>query len=406
MNVKWQIWFDRYLIRYVVFVLDFFVRIVGKILRPDHNLNKSFKKIAIAKYKGMGSILHATPLLQTLRQHYPDAEIHFVSTQANKSFLDLLPFIDKTVLINDGSGLSFLFGFPKLIWQLIKNRYDVFIDLEIYAHMSSLITTLSMARNRLGFHLQWGRYRHGTFTHLIYFNHKAPLSRIYLQMASLLGTQKHVTASYNFKDIPELTEVLKNEFGLESKYIVINPNASSLRLERRWPLESFEQLIKQLLLKYPDHKIALIGSPSEYEYTASLYSKLNSDRVINLAGKSSLKQLISILKSAEFMISNDTGPFHMSVACGKPSIGLYGPVSPRQFELPTNAKALYKNVFCSPCVHEFDTPPCQGNNVCMQLILVEDVMRALETLNQDLPQSMAPIIYLEKENALGVIKRS
>jgi len=282
MKVNTQIWLDRNVIKHIVWLSNGVVRIVGKILRLNHDLDKDFKTIAVAKYKGMGSIIHATPLLLALRQKYPDAKIVFVSAQSNKSFLETLPMIDELVLLDETSIFKLLYSFPIFIWSLIRLRIGVFIDLEIYAHLSGLITTLSTAKNRLGYHMQSGKYRHGIYTHLMYFNPKAPMSQVYLQMARLLHCEKPNLGLHDFSD---LTESINSPLDEATPYIVINPNASELCLERRWSADQFKALILALLQKYADHYIYLIGAPSEATYTNALAEQVSQPRVQSLAGK-------------------------------------------------------------------------------------------------------------------------
>lgn len=404
MKVNAQIWIDRNIIKHLVWLLNGLVRIVGKILNLNHNLERDFERVAIAKYKGMGSILQATPLLNSLRVKYPNAEITFISTKSNKAFLETLPMIDKYILLDDSSFFKLLFGFPKLIFQLFRQRFQVFIDLEIYSHFSSLITTLSAAQNRFGYYMQSGKYRHGTYTHLIYFNPKASMSQVYLQMARLLHCEDINLELYNYKNLSVNSEKTK----LKKPYIVINPNASDLRLERRWPSDSFVELSNLLSQSHPDHTLVFVGAPSEAKYTTSICELSKHKSLENKAGKTSLDELIVIIKNADFMISNDTGPLHIAFACRTPAIGLFGPISPRQFDIPKESIALYKNVYCSPCVHEFDVPPCNGNNVCMQNISVMDVMESIETLKDPsrMEESDRQLIYQYNDEVLGVIKRT
>lgn len=405
MKVNVQIWIDRYLVKWVVWFLNGLVRIVGKILRPNHNLKKEFSRIAVAKYKGMGSILHATPLLQTLRKKYPNAKITFVSTKSNKAFLETLPFIDELILLDDSSAFSLLIGFPIFMWKLFKRRLEVFIDLEIYAHLSSLITTLSAAKNRFGFHLQSGQYRHGCYSHLIYFNPKAPMSEVYLQMARLLYCEVEDSSLYDYNELLLDDEILK--LGVKEPYVVVNPNASDLRLERRWPKQQFISLIREMISQNPKSQVVLIGSPSESKYTGSISDEIQDPKLLNLAGKTTIPELIYLIKGADLIVSNDTGPLHIAFACRTKSIGLFGPIAPTQFTIPQNAIAIYKNVYCSPCVHEFDIPPCRGENVCMQQIEVAEVLVAIG--NADIfvkKDNSSEIKYRSKGEPLGVIHRS
>ena len=64
---------------------------------------------------------------------------------------------------------------------------------------------------------------------------------------------------------------------------------------------------------------------------------------------------------------------HISFALGKPTISLFGPASPIQYGQNKNAFGIYKNLYCSPCVHDFISPPCKGDNQCMKKITVKEV---------------------------------
>ena len=87
MNTSTEIKIDRIIIKPIAYILNLFVRLAGKLFRIDHTLNKEFNTLAISKYKGMGSIIQATPLIQSLRKNYPEAKIIFITTQANEELL-------------------------------------------------------------------------------------------------------------------------------------------------------------------------------------------------------------------------------------------------------------------------------------------------------------------------------
>ena len=95
--------------------------------------------------------------------------------------------------------------------------------------------------------------------------------------------------------------------------------------------------------------------------------------MINTAGQLSIEELIALINKTELMITNDTGPMHLSFAANRPTIALFGPASPIQFGNHTAVDAIYKKVPCSPCVHNFIQPPCNGNNICMKQIEVAEV---------------------------------
>ncbi len=179
-------------------------------------------------------------------------------------------------------------------------------------------------------------------------------------------------------------------------------------MERRWPANYFVALVEELSLKKPSHQLVFIGAASEAEYTKSITDSCVHSNLLNLTGKTNLQELIALIKNAELMISNDTGPLHIAFACRTKAIGLFGPISPTQFVIPPESVAIYQNVYCSPCVHEFDRAPCQGNNVCMQNILVAEVIQAVDKISEKkyIQLNHSDIKYLSNGHVLGIIKRT
>lgn len=384
---------------------NIFVRLLGQLLRLNHALDGSFTTIAVCKYKGLGSIVQATPLLQTLRLQYPKAHIVFVSTKGNKGLLEKIDCIDELVLLDDSSFIKLALSYPLFVAKLISLRIGLFIDLEIYSNFSSLTTTLSMARNRLGFYLRASHYRLGVYTHMMYYNTSVPIMQTYLQMARLLGVEKHhlVDRLYPFKT----SDADRHEIPHVGKYVVLNINASDLRIERRWPLDYFEALVYSLRKAYPDLDIILIGSKDETAYVSDFHERFDDWRISSVAGKTSFNQLMGVLDHAELLITNDTGPLHLAASLGKPTVALFGPCAPMQYGSMDHVVPVYKGLYCSPCVHEFDIPPCQGDNQCMKQISSIQVMEAVsKALKGDFDPSITHIpFYSKNDTALGEVGR-
>ena len=411
MTISTEIFIDKAIVKPVVYLLNFFVRILGKLLHINHSLDVSFKRIAISKYKGMGSIIQATPLLQTLREKYPNAQITFVSTKANRDVLEKIDCIDQTILLDDTGFFKLLLSFPGFITRLFFNRFDLFLDLEIYSSTSSLITTLSAAKNRVGFYLRDNQYRLGVYTHMLFLNTQTAISLAYLQLARLLNQEDLIYDLYPLKaEEGTFLQLVKSyPFLTPAGYIVINPNASDLRIERRWPLEKYIELITTLNHKYPDYHIVIIGNKAESKYVENIAKlfKRNSN-VSSLAGKTSFNELISIINNARFMITNDTGPLHIAYAVDTPVIGLFGPCSPIQYGMSNRSISIYNKMYCSPCVHEFERPPCNGNNQCLISIKQQQVLDSIKALlNEDFQHVDDAMIYnSNKGEVLGIVHRS
>jgi len=396
-------------VRPAVSVLNLLVKLLGKILRINHNLNgEDFKTVAVCKYKGMGSILQATPLLINLKKCYPNAQLVFITTPGNKGILEKTGLVDKIVTLNDSSVVKLAFGFPGFIIKLIRLKIGVYIDLEVYSNFSTLVTILSMAKNRLGFYLQSKHYRLGNYTHMMYHNTHSPIMETYLQFARLCGCKIESSDLVRLPKENSIIEVDQKSIDLELlKYIVINPNASDLRLERRWGRNKYLALMQQLSQEFPEYKLVIIGGKNEADYADQVLNGWKTPQLINVAGKTNLDQLIAIVQHAQLMITNDSGPMHIAFACKTPVICLFGPCSPIQYGHHGNAVSIYKNAYCSPCVHDFVNPPCRGNNMCMQLITVDEVLHTVKTFFSQgiLASQQEAIHYTHHDFVLGTLNR-
>ena len=401
MNVKNQLLIDKYIAKPTVFLLNFLVRIVGKLTSINHDLNTEFKTIAICKFKGMGSILQATPMIEAIRCRYPNAQIIFVSTKSNMNLLEKIDWIDTIITVDDSNFLKFVKTNIRSIFLLMRIRPELYIDLEIYSDYSTLFSLFTLSKNRIGFYLRSSSFRMGIYTHMMFFNPRVPISNVYLQIAQLIGCDTE-----NKKLFPLKSNNLTTR---KHQYLVINPNASDLRLERKWGKDKFIELIQIILQNYSEFDILLIGGKDEVEYTTEIEKAINSDRVFNTSGKTSIDELVNIITHAKLMISNDTGPMHIAFCTNTPIICLFGPCSPEQYGINNEAHIIYKNAYCSPCVHDFEIPPCKGNNVCMHLIPVNEVFEKTKALidNQTSlnSQKMTDFIYKVKNNVLGKVYR-
>jgi len=418
MNIRSQIFIDRTFFRPAVFLMNYLMRLGKFLVRRDHSLDRDFKKIAVCKFKGMGSIIHATPLLQTLRKKYPGAKIIFVTSERNRAIVGKISCVDEMICLKDDGLVSLLLSAPRFLGRLILFRIEVYLDLEIYSDFSSLVATLSLAGNRVGFYLRSSHYRLGIYTHMMFYNIKAPIYQAYLQMGRLLHCDELVNTLYPLQSASGHLETGGGaSLDLEkTAYIAVNANASDLRSERRWGEENFAALIEQVLRQYPAYRILLIGNRQEKAYVDRLIQRFeDKKKIINLAGMTTIDQLIAVLQHARILISNDTGPLHLAHAVGTPTVALFGPCSPAQYGHPRNNYILYHNLYCSPCVHEFTLPPCRGDNQCMKRIGVEEVLAGVhhfissENKEGDRDRKAGKPIYSTREDGnvkiLGFVRR-
>jgi ADP-heptose:LPS heptosyltransferase len=163
--------------------------------------------------------------------------------------------------------------------------------------------------------------------------------------------------------------------------VLLNPNASDMLPLRKWETGRFVELGKRLLAADDRMGIVVTGAPSEAESAREVAMLLASDRVVCLAGKTSLRELLVLYGLADVLVTNDSGPGHFASMTNIQSIVLFGPETPALFgPMGGRGKTLYANLACSPCVNVFNHrfSPCR-NNRCMQAISVEEVFHAVQS---------------------------
>jgi ADP-heptose:LPS heptosyltransferase len=419
MKTSNKILIDRVVGLPISWALNLMARALGRVLRRDHSVTReNTRTIVIAKYVGMGSILQATPLIRSIRAAFPEARLILVTGRGCRRMAERLEFIDKIITVNDSGLPPVVSSSLRTIATLIRERVDLYFDLELYSAYASVMALLSLSRNRVGFFRVSAGHKLGNYTHLMFFNARNPIRYVYLQLGRLVGCQpvdpdRLGRLRIDDGDRAEVTDRLSPVMVGPRGYFVVNPNASDLLLERRWSREKFAELIERLVSLY-EWPVVLIGTPAERPYVAGLLDQVRGgrDRVLNLAGELSLGGLFALLDGARCVITNDTGPLHMALAMEAPTVGLFGPGDPGHYGwVAPRVRIVHKPIYCSPCLYEVNEPPCQGNNVCMQRITVEDVLEAVEGVLMAPPGSMegqeiAPAFFGEPhEGPLGCIVR-
>jgi ADP-heptose:LPS heptosyltransferase len=129
----------------------------------------------------------------------------------------------------------------------------------------------------------------------------------------------------------------------------------------------------------------MTGGPNEGPVVATIVAQVGSERCFNLAGRTTLRQLLVIYGLAEVLVTNDSGPAHFAALTPIDVVTLFGPETPRLFAARTiRNHVFWAGIACSPCVSALNgrTSSCR-DNVCMQRIDVDrvfdEVCRVYET---------------------------
>ena len=337
-------------------------------------------KVLIVKFWGMGSILLSSPAIALIKEHYQPSELIILTLEQNRDFCQSLGIFTKVLSCR-------LSPLPVFVMQLLKNvlylrrlKIDLLFDFEFFTHFSALTTFFIKAKMNIGFYAR--ENRRGNFYHVhVPFNSYWHITDTYLNFVKKVIPD---AGSSSFI-VPEHDPDILNKLRLnEKRYIVVNPNSEPIALERRWPKENFIALIWsiQSASKAP---VVLIGSKREAPYNEEIARQsLRPEGIINLGGKTNIRELTSVIGSAAFFISNDSGPLHLACALSVPTVSFFGFETPVIYG-PKGSEHIkfFKNIDCSPCmnVHHAKTVNCvRGKAECLLHITPEEVWTAIEPM--------------------------
>ncbi len=377
---------DKYMgppLSLVLLFYEYLKRIFVKRKRPEQ-----FKKILLMKFFGMGSIILSIPLFNLIRENFPDASITFLTFNQNRELGKQFKLADKYYFLRTDKLFHFLIDVIKILIKLRRDRYDAVLDLEFFSNFSLTMSYLSGAKWRIGYYVR-GTARGYILDTIVYFNQLKHVTEVFVMLINGLMNGLIVNPPIkfnigNYLNTSEENESILKKLGIINNnrpLIVLNVNASELCIERRWPVEKFIQLSEYLIKNY-NARLLFIGADYDYEYVKSVVDRVNDkENALNIAGKTSLNDLINLLREADLFISNDSGPLHLASLLGKPSVSFFGPETPRLYG-PLNGRHLvfYKDVYCSPCLNVYNakTSACNGRNICMNQITVNEVINEIE----------------------------
>lgn len=331
------------------------------------------KKILIIKPSSLGDIIHALPVLVNLRKSFPSAEINWFVFDQFKDILTDNELLDNIIIWKQRKDniLLDIIEFIRAVKRVREKKYTVVIDLQ-GLFRSGLISFLSRAKSKIGvpglkefsylFEKEVSKPK--TVEHAIKRN---------LRVLEFFDI-KNYEIEFPINISGENYEILNKIFQDNKMVIAICP--FSRILQKEWPIERFLELALMLVNNH-NIKIVLLGS---WNSRISGVTKItdNNPNIINLIGKTNLKDAVAILNKSSVVISNDTGLAHIASALNKLTIGLYGPSDPRLTGLfGKNSIMIYKKLPCSPCGKI--KPTCK-KNYCMELIKIEEVYDAVVNL--------------------------
>ena len=339
-------------------------------------LSKDFapERILVIKLDHLGDVLLATPVFSNLRRMYPDAELHALTGTWSRVVLEKHPDVNNVVeydspaFCRTGQPTSLRETF-KLYRQLRRQKYDLMVELRSdwwtvwFAFLRLTPKRLSRAALQVANKLGFAQFS-GT--------HETTRNLDVLRQAGIPTPVRTATFSVTAESKKWASDFLATyQIERQRPLIAIHPG-SPIAL-KRWVPERYAELADWLIAQKRAH-ILYVGVKDEIPIITEIQALMQGES-INIAGKTTLTQLASILHTCNVFVGNDSGPMHLAAAVGTQTIGLYGPGDPTRFG-PAGEKCqtIRRKTDC-PCLGEV----CRfGKTGCMSEIQVSDVIQTLE----------------------------
>jgi len=355
------------------------------------------RNILFIQLAEMGTMVVAYPAPKKVGELYPDATLHFLCFQQIRPSLDMLEIVPpgNIITIDAASGLSLARDTLRFLWRARRRGIDTVINTEAVVRYSSLLSYLSGACRRVGFHRfnQEGAYAGDLLTHKVLHNGHIHAAHTFLDLVHALEAppdrvpRVKRSRTRDCLDVPKITtdasvaaaiwgklRAINADIGPARKLVVINPNASDQFPMRRWPLESFTELARQLL-DDPEVFVLITGVAGEKPGAQYMCERLGSPRALDLTGQTTLTELLHVFNLSHVMVTNDSGPAHFAALTRIHEIVLFGPEIPDRYRpLSASADVVHSGYSCSPCIGPLNQrrSPC-NDNVCLKSITVEEI---------------------------------
>ncbi len=334
------------------------------------------KRILVVNVNWLGDVVFSSPVFYALKEVYPDSFIVCMADPRVRSVLECIDAIDKIVEYDEKGKHKWWWSKLSVIEELYKEQCDIAFMLH-GSTTKALMAKIAGIKVRVGSPIKKKQqFLTDVITPLAQISHR---SDDYLNIIEGYGinvSQRNTRLSIHESDLTEMDMFLsKYRVSTTDKLVGINIGANWEL--KRWANENFRQLIRVLLDS--QKKVVVTGAAQDKTEVDELLKSIDHDNCINLTGKTSLSQLIALLKRLDVFVCADSGPLHIANSLGTSVIGLFGPTrsevtGPRGIGQVT---VLHCDVGCNqePC-YFLDCP----DNICMQAISVDMVLEKIKEL--------------------------
>jgi ADP-heptose:LPS heptosyltransferase len=298
---------------------------------------------------------------------YPEARIGWAVEPASFALVETHPLVDEVFLFDRQQGVR---AFVPFVRQVRAFAPDLCLDLQRHAK-SGLVSLLSGARTRLGFHRANSREGNWLFlTHTIPPQlHWSSKLEQFQRFADWLGAPR-LPISFRITPTPREQERVAQLLQNVGRPLVAAFVGSSWPSRAWFPART--AAVIDALYRSGVHTV-IVGGEREREFARAVCEQASAP-VVDLTGATNLRELYAVFRESAAAFGPDSGPMHIAAAAGIPVISLWGATSPlRSAPWGSEPLVVVGSAPCSPCYRK----ECPIGRVCMEAITVQGVLQRL-----------------------------
>jgi heptosyltransferase-2/heptosyltransferase-3 len=349
------------------------------LIRPDH----------------LGDLLFTTPALRLLRQALPQAHIACLVGPWAQAVVARNPHLDEVLTCPfpwfsrrpKAHPLEPYLVLWQQAWKLRQRGFDTAVILRFDHWWGAMLAYVADIPRRVGYDVPRVR---SFLTHAVPYlpgRHEVEqnLALVSAQTSEVFRDFGSLALEFPLRpEEREWAEQYLAERGLSQDDLMIGLHPGAGAPVKRWRTEAFAQVGDTLADEYGG-QVLITGSAAERGLAEAIAGRMTT-RPLIAAGETTLGQLAALLARCRLVIGTDSGPLHLAVAVGTPTVHLFGPVDWRTFGPwgdPARHRVVLSGLPCIPCNRLDYTPRQVADHPCLRLITVEQVLQAASQLLHD-----------------------
>ncbi len=295
----------------------------------DLPAQNDIRRILIMRWSALGDVVISTTAIEDVRRAFPNALIDLNTMPAYTALFDHDDRLNDVFAIDLRKTERGLKGVWRWLKRVRQGRYDLLVDLQSNDRARFLVSLLRLT----GPHPRWRIGCHNQFPYNIAASkdisptaHVFDRTRSALSNAGIPQSANQPVLGLSPDNESNCARLLAENHLTDRPYAVFFPGCQAAGFLKRWGAERYAALAGELVQQGLD-KVLLVGGPDEADELDKI-AELAGPAVINLCGQTRLLDIVPLVQSARFVVSNDTGPGHIAAAADRPITVICGPTDP------------------------------------------------------------------------------